>query len=404
MKNKLKFSIFLFSFLIIISIGSCFFYKINLEEDVDWFYDFFDRLRKKPIQNASIYSVWVQGDNDFSKLRPIGGSESFYQEWKKAYTALLKAQKKYQVNKDPDFKTYLIIDQRTFDLHKSDLIDLKEKYSASFDYFFIEDLYQDFDNKIIFDQCMNGIGSICSDMIRSTKKNNDDLTIYIDIDLFTNSFQHRKRLISSTIYGLDVDYPGIYHKVSRRGYILKWNCDLLITYLNSTDAHISRVLLRKKMEEYAYRYNDFSQRKDRAKFEKFDDYLSSLNERVDLIFLHGDHYIDQNKIILDVIGPGFWRDIYVKGVAKAYYDADSNPEKTHLSWIDNHSNEIFFKGRYTTNQLKSLHVDEYIKKYIKYSLMYYDASFFKKGAVKWLDLLEQEMSKTDLELNEYKIK
>lgn len=397
-KLKLK-QIFLIA-LILICFGINF--KINENDEIKWFYDFFDRLRKKPINSVMFYSVWVQGDNDFSKLRPIGGSDNFYLKWKNAFSSFLEAQKKYQLKTDPEFKAHLIIDRRTFFLHQDDLINFKKKYQDIFNYYFIEDLYQDEQDKIIRDQCLNGIGSICSDMVRSTKEAEDDLMIYMDVDLFTDSFQHRKELISSKAYGLEVDYRGIYQKVLIENDKISWNCDILITYLNPIESNIARKNLRKRMDEYYYRYSDINQRKERAKIEKIEDYFQNLKERVNLIFEYTDHYIDQNKIIMDVIGPGFWRDMFLQGIAKPYYDY-KKISKTHLSWIDDNKNNSF-RSIYTIKQLKPFYSDEDIKEYIEYRLMDYDVSFFKKGNINWIDLLDVELKKKELCLINTQIK
>jgi hypothetical protein len=349
-------------------------------------------LKKNGIQEYRLLSIWVKGDlAHHGTINPIGGHKHA-QEWQVAMEQFLKASYYHkQVKKDPHVLVELILDKETY----ATSMDLLRHWQKTYPSHLKVTLLESFADDHLIDepmrQCQQGIPSICSDFLRSWCLEDIDYTmnVYLDIDTFSEAYRHRWSQKSSFLLGAACVEKGLWSVLRLSPQMMSWNGDMLISYGHKIDWPLLKAKLLQNYNLYERPFRDIYQRSQRLNHPTFHDYEVDLTQRKQWWHAHPELNFDQNSIILEVIGPGFWVRQLLTGSAYPY--KRTQEVDNYFSWCD--QQELIPMRPISLQDIINIFGVDQADNYLSLNLMLYDYFYFKKFKLSWIKALEDEILK-----------
>jgi hypothetical protein len=367
-------------------IGLILLLTIGLHEKRNWHHSFFKALEDQKIEHYRLLSIWVRGDQpDHKPVNPIGGSEEKFIAWKKAMNAFLKAAQKKE---KPFVRVALILDKETRAITQELISQWEQDYPGHLDIIFLENLVTvESDRTLLqgFKQCTEGIPSICSDFLRNKYLHDEkyEVNVYLDIDTFTQSYEHRYSLKSADVFGLGLGIKGLFNTFNYNKGSISWNGDLLIDYDSQTNWPYIHALLKEELDHYNHFYEDIIQRSYRLRLPSLTAYQENLVERMHWWIKNPDRNFNQNALIIQGIGPVFWEKMMLRNQSNPYSLSNTKHLDNYFSW--NEDKKFTFFNYLCIESLSAQMNEGFAHSLLKITLMIYDYQYFNVRQLPWMN-------------------
>jgi hypothetical protein len=350
-------------------------------QEKHWYNSFFDKLIEKDVHNVRFFQVWVSPFQDHRAIALVGGNNERFDLWKEATEAFFDTALLYQDR--IYFQYQILVDQKVKDRHKSLVDHWRVKYGEMVQWILLDSISypQESSYQSGFQQCITGCASVCSDFLRLTQLKNDrfEIDIYMDIDTFSQSYNHKNTISSKHALGAHITDPGMYHTFHVTNKMVSYNCDLLVAYKLTLDKQQS---LKNDMsiilKDYRPLYDHISQQYQRAALLSYDLYNASIEPLIQWAIDHPSRNINQYGLILGGIGPGFWKTQLQKNISHPYRYGFTEDFDNYFSWRDAQSYLPYAFETYES--LLAYYQDENIaKNFLWLNISLYDYIMFKSN-------------------------
>ncbi len=297
----------------------------------NWWSSFFQCLQSQN-QSYRFLQIWVQSDSTKRPfVIPVGSSDLDLEQWSQGVDHFLQQSFRYP---NVSFLYSFITDEKTFYQHNDLFLKWTEKYPKKIEFVFYSDLLAPLPQLTNApNQCENGIAAACSDLLRLISLHNPlyDYNVYMDIDTFIHcrKFALNPLLPSSPFahsskhfLGLSLSTPGLAH--SSYTYVgntidqstLHINNDLLIDF--KTPQWLWNFVQSLGFQRLEPAANFFDLLAERPLLTTYEQYLLHLDTKVQFALEHPHQNINQVPLVINTVGPGLWKDLYLRGLSHRY--------------------------------------------------------------------------------------